>query len=563
MVRDEGPPGTPGRPRIAVFAGPTATVLNSPPLITREAGGPQAPTDTLRAQRLARPAVVYIEPMTAHPLERDSADLYGSPDCLLDDEGEEHSPSDPPKDGRRLRAVHRVVLRPEDGLFHLPYAARTKLGTPWEGTGLSDGAPEEEQRQTFFPDAARLYEEIDRFGIDDTGRGRILSRLASFDFFRAIPSGGYRHGLSEELRTDEPVEDLVGEGDIEPERRGGGYFPYAPRHLRADPPPAALARATNLLQEVLASGEYSGGQWLEGSPVAEESLYWFSLLLDISVPLVGHVAQRTHGSLSADGDRNIVDGIRYIAGGAWADDDGADAVGPVLVADQVVYAAREVAKTDARPGNYVATGGFGGVVGRVDSSGSSVVTYRPAYRFTHRSQLNLSRLQPTVMGRGAHGSERSLRVLDASGRLRPDSMPVVSIVVYGRYVESCCGPHQVESWLEHAGQAHPLAGIVGEGANPYGHLDAATDRALRHAVLGGVPVVKCGRGGTRGFTPRQDPWAVSANNLTASKARILLMAALLKLGALPAAADPSNPTPEEEAATIAAVQRYQELFDAH
>jgi L-asparaginase len=554
--------GTSG-PKIAVFSGPTATVLNSPPLITRQGDGSGDTSDTLRAQRLAHPAVVYVEPMTAHPLERDSADLYGPPDCLLDDQGNEHPAADPPTDGRRLRPVHRIVLRPDDGLFLLPYVATTVSGAPWQGSGVIEGGPEREHRQTFYPDAERLYEEIDRFGVDDRGRGRILSREARFEFFRPLPSGGYRGGLPAASRTDRAVGGGRPAGDIGPETLGLHYFPYSPRHLRADPPPAALARATNFVQGVLGSGEYAGGQWLEGSPAAEETLYWFSLLLDIRVPLVGHVAQRPHGTLSADGGRNVVDGVHYILGRAWEGDTGSDEVGAVLVADQVVYAAREVAKTDARPGNYVAAGGFGGIVGRVDTSGRSVVTYRPTYRFTHRSELNLSRLPAVVRGRDTLGTERVVEVLNASGELRDDSLRVVAVVTYGRYAEPCCGPQHVGSWLEHCAAAHPLAGIVGEGANPYGHHDASTDRALRHAALSGVPVVKCGRGGTRGFTPRQDAWAISANNLTASKARILLMAALLKFGALPAAADPSNPGPDEEATTAQAVRRYQEIFDSH
>lgn len=546
-----------------MFSGPTATVLNSPPLITRQGDGSGDTSDTLRAQRLAHPAVVYVEPMTAHPLERDSADLYGPPDCLLDDQGYEHPAADPPTDGRRLRPVHRIVLRPDDGLFLLPYVATTASGAPWQGSGVTEGGPERAHRQTFYPDAERLYEEIDRFGVDDRGRGRILSREARFEFFRPLPSGGYRGGLPAASRTDRAVGGGLPAGDIPPETLGLHYFPYSPRHLRADPPPAALARATNFVQGVLGSGEYAGGQWLEGSPAAEETLYWFSLLLDIRVPLVGHVAQRPHGTLSADGGRNVVDGVHYILGRAWEGDTGSDEVGAVLVADQVVYAAREVAKTDARPGNYVAAGGFGGIVGRVDTSGRSVVTYRPTYRFTHRSELNLSRLPAAVRGRDTLGTDRVVEVLNASGELRDDSMPVVAVVTYGRYAEPCCGPQHVASWLEHCAAAHPLAGIVGEGANPYGHHDASTDRALRHAALSGVPVVKCGRGGTRGFTPRQDAWAISANNLTASKARILLMAALLKFGTLPAAADPSNPGPDEEAATAQAVRRYQEIFDSH
>jgi hypothetical protein len=75
--------------------------------------------------------------------------------------------------------------------------------------------------------------------------------------------------------------------------------------------------------------------------------------------------------------------------------------------------------------------------------------------------------------------------------------------------------------------------------------------------------VKCGRGNTAGFTPRQEPWAISGSNLTATKARVLLLAALLQLGALPVAADPGYPTPDELARTHAAVAAYQHIFDTH
>lgn len=548
------------RPKIAVFSGPNATVLNSPPLIGRTADDPSS--GTLRPQRIATPAVVYIEPMSAHPLESDAAELYGTPNCLLDEQGNEHSPSEPPRDGRHLRAVHRILLHPEDGLFLLPYVSTDRDGVPWQSAGLTENAPEGEQRQTFYPDASRLYDEIDRFGIDERGRSRMLSSRATFTFFRALPSGGYRRGLAAALRTDVNAEGHV-LGNIDPESRGSHFYPYYPRHLQADPLPAAFVEATNLVQDVLASGDYVGGQWLEGSPEAEESLYWFNLLLDIAVPLVGHVAQRPHGTLSCDGDRNIVNGVDYITSGAWTSGDGDDAVGVVLIADQLVYTAREVAKTDARPGNYEATGGIGGVVGRVDNAGTVAVAYRPTYRFTHRSQLNISRLPDFVQGHGRSGSAATIRVRDKSGKLHPESMPVVTIFKHGRYGEACCGPAQVQAWLEHCEAGHPLAGIVGEGKNPYGSFDPATDRALRRAALSGVPVVKCGRGGTKGVTPRQNNWAVSGNNLTASKARILLMASLLKLGALPAAKDPSNPEPEEESAVAAAIQRYQEVFDSH
>jgi hypothetical protein len=41
------------------------------------------------------------------------------------------------------------------------------------------------------------------------------------------------------------------------------------------------------------------------------------------------------------------------------------------------------------------------------------------------------------------------------------------------------------------------------------------------------------------------------------------MACLMKLGCLPPAADPANPTAEETEATKAKLKQYQEIFDTH
>lgn len=545
-------------PRIAVFSGPTATIQNTPPLLTRDGSGGRR--DTLRAQRLAAPAVVYVEQFSAHPLEADSGDLYAPPDGYLGADGALLPPEAGPGPG--LRPVLRVELDPADGPLLLPYTARARGGAPWLGSGLAEGAPEDEQRQTFFPDASRLYEEIDRFGIDGEGYGHPLSSRAEFAFFRAIPSGGYRKGLRGDLRTDHDVhggQPGPATADLPPEHRGADYFGYFPRHLRTEPDMAALARATNLIQETFGSGQFGGGQWLEGSPTTEESMYWFNLLLDVTVPLVGHSAQRPHGTLSADGDRNVVDGVRYLTSRAWADAEGRDAVGAVMIVDEVVYASRQVAKTDARPGNYVATGGFGGIVGSIEGSGAPVVTYLPNLRHTWCSDLRLPLLPTSVPGLG--GAE--VTVKDGSGWLVPAAMPAVTIVSYGRYADGGCNAVQIAAWLSHARERHELAGLVAEGANPYGAVEPEADDALRAAALSGVPVVKAGRGNTAGFTPRQEPWAISANNLTSTKARILLLAALLKFGALPAAADSACPSAEELSATSAAVAAYQRVFDTH
>ena len=53
------------------------------------------------------------------------------------------------------------------------------------------------------------------------------------------------------------------------------------------------------------------------------------------------------------------------------------------------------------------------------------------------------------------------------------------------------------------------------------------------------------------------------SNLDANKARMLLMASMLKLGRLPKAEDPRHPTSAERRVLAEKVAAYQQLFDDH
>jgi hypothetical protein len=86
---------------------------------------------------------------------------------------------------------------------------------------------------------------------------------------------------------------------------------------------------------------------------------------------------------------------------------------------------------------------------------------------------------------------------------------------------------------------------------------------LERAIFSGFPAVKCGRGNTAGFTVPPPPWWIPGGNLTATKARLLLMACLLRFGALPPAVDPARPTEAETQATVAAVAAYRDVFLSH
>jgi L-asparaginase/Glu-tRNA(Gln) amidotransferase subunit D len=110
----------------------------------------------------------------------------------------------------------------------------------------------------------------------------------------------------------------------------------------------------------------------------------------------------------------------------------------------------------------------------------------------------------------------------------------------------------------------PLAGFVAEGQAGNAKLTRPLDAALLNATLSGMPVVRVGRGNAEGVIPRaRDGLTIGGSNLTASKARVLLMACLMKLGSLPPAADAKNPTAEEITAVKAKIAEYQAIFDTH
>ena len=560
--------------RIAHLAGPSATIQNTPPLVTSNKAraqhglklvankdGSPARFDVLRAQRLAAPVTVYVEQFSAHPLEADAAELYGPPDGYVDREGSFHKERQGPGD----KPVYAIELRPEDGLYPLPYMARQADGSAWEEECAFPGAPQDKARQGFFPDGSRSFEEIDRLQIGDKGWGNLISSHADVEFFRIMPPGGFTKGLAAERRKDQ------GEGDIAPEQRGRNFFPYKPYHLSAAPSREALARATNAVQRILASGRYDGAIWTEGSPNIEETIYWLNLLIDTKVPICGNAAQRPQGQISNDGPKNIVDSVDYIESRVWADEEGRNKVGAVLIQEQQVFAARAVMKIDARPGGYRATGGHGGIVGAAGHDGPPLLHYLPAHRHTWCSAVNLTSLPREVaFVRRAGRALETVRVAvkDGDGNLIESAIPKVAIVKDGAYAaETDLIDSERETDLiaitDQLLAGGGMGGIVFEGLTPYGATQAqARNQLLQRALFCGIPVVRVARGNAEGFVPARDP-CIGGSNLTATKARILLMASLLKLGGLPAAADPDRPTTHERAALRRKVADYQAIFDTH
>ncbi len=558
--------------RIAHLAGPTATIQNTPPLITsnkararhglplmKDVDGAPLRHDALRSQRLAAPVKVYVEQFSAHPLESDAAELYGPPDGYIGADGvfrkERQSPADKP--------VYEIELKPEDGLYPLPYMATQADGSAWDDDCTVPGG--QKYRQGFFPDGSRSFEEIDRLGIGVEGTASLLSSIATIDFYRGVPPGGYTKGLPAQRRTDK------GEGDIPPEVRATHYFAYKPYHLGVGPHRQMLAKATNDMQALASGNDYDGMIWTQGSPQVEESAYWFNLLVDTDRPICCNAAQRPQGQLSADGPANIVDSARYIRSRVWADEHGKNRCGVVVIQEQQIFASREVSKADARPGGYVATGGHGGIVGNVSHTGRIALTYLPLFKHTYKSDLKITTLPKSVKAvkKGSGGFELiDVAVKDASGKLLPDAIPVVTISNDGSY--TAMGPGydaapeiDLIASIDHKLGLGLLTGFVIQGLVPYGRSPSHTrSKLLTKAVFSGIPVAMTGRGAPMGFADPTD-FHIAATNLTANKARFLLMACLLKFGSLPPAKDPDNPTKAELEAIRKAVAVYQAVFDTH
>jgi hypothetical protein len=550
------------RPRIAVFSGPNATIQNDKPLVTsnkaREQhglpllrdGSGQPLVDWPRYQRLAAPVTVYVEMFTAHPLEADARELYAPPDGYVD----AHGVFSKVRTAASDKPVYVVTLKPEDGLYALPYMGRQANGQAWEST-VARGAAAGQSRQTFVPDASRIFEEIERNG------GGIRAK-ADYDFFRAVPAGGYTKGLLHAQRTD------VGDGDIPAEELGVDFFPYGP--LNARPGRPELARAANVVQRALATDRYTGALWLEGSPTIEDTVYWLSLMVDTTVPVVASAAHRDRGTISADGDGNILDAIDFIVSKVWADDRGRNRLGGVMVQDEVVYSGREVQKGDAHPGGYLVTGGHGGILGSMTAG--PFITYVPTRKHTWSSDVRIAALPAVVDGllrRNGVATRVAVRIKSDEGALVESAIPRVIFVKGDHWYDDSGRPdlsaeRGIAASIDMLQEKHPLAGIVAEGLAPYASLSASQEQALVRAVYRGVPVVRTARGNANGLV-RVSPenLFIEGNNLTATKARLLLTAAIMKLGALPHAADPERPTPEELSAIRSRIAAYQEIFQSH
>src|SRR5207245_2460319 len=120
------------------------------------------------------------------------------------------------------------------------------------------------------------------------------------------------------------------------------------------------------------------------------------------------------------------------------------------------------------------------------------------------------------------------------GELLASAIPKVSIVKEANYYADSDDTEDdadLVALIERNAHRYPLSGFVLEGHSPYGTTASASrTRLLKTAVERGMPVVIVGRGNNEGFTAPQGLF-IGGRNLTATKARLLLMACLVRYGA--------------------------------
>lgn len=223
-----------------------------------------------------------------------------------------------------------------------------------------------------------------------------------------------------------------------------------------------------------------------GTTTSEDTAFFLHLLVKTRKPIVVTNAQRQHGTVGNDGDKNFLDAVTVVLS--------PEAVGKgvLLVHNQMINSGREVLKTSTRPGAYVS--GIVGVLGIVDSE--KVTFYRaPTRRHTLDSEFDVERIT---------------------------TLPKVEVI--SAYYDA--DPDLIQAAFDMGVKGIVLNGFTGGGS-------PATTQELILGTLRekGIPIVQTARGGVNNRVTQGSGGTrkfISGDNLAAHKARILLQLALTK-----------------------------------
>lgn len=220
-----------------------------------------------------------------------------------------------------------------------------------------------------------------------------------------------------------------------------------------------------------------------GTFTAEETAYFLHLAIRTEKPLVLVASQRMHDAVGNDGDQNMLDAIRV------ALSPGARGKGVLVVLHEEIHSARDVVKTNQRPGGFVSLGR--GMLGHIEQDQVSFYC-APLRRHTRLSEFDIREIH---------------------------ELPRVDVV------EAYVG---ADDTAAHACMEAGARGLVVNGYAYSGRPAADQQDGLARIAASGIPVVLTSRGG-RGRIPVNwdDPY-IQGDSLVAHKARILLMLGLTK-----------------------------------
>ena len=224
-----------------------------------------------------------------------------------------------------------------------------------------------------------------------------------------------------------------------------------------------------------------------GTATLEETAYFLGLVLKVDRTVVVTGAQRPASGLSTDAFLNIVNALRV------AGSEAARGLGVLVMLNDEIHAAREVAKTSTQRLQTFRTPDFG-ALGQADSDGIHVYRH-PVRRRAPDTEFDV---------RGAAASE----------------LPRVDVSLSYAGADGA----DVDAFVAAGAQGIVVAGFA-PGLNTEGQV-----AALERAHEAGVVLVQASRVGSGRVPPlpgdQQLPDPIVADNLTPWKARILLMLAL-------------------------------------
>jgi L-asparaginase len=242
-----------------------------------------------------------------------------------------------------------------------------------------------------------------------------------------------------------------------------------------------LLKLAKQINAWLALPESAGAVVSHGTATMEETTYFLNLVIHSNKPVIVVGAMRPFTSISRDGPFNLYNAVRVAA------DPDAKGMGVMILLNEEIQAARDVTKTNTERVNTFETRDLG-PIGFSDED--RIVFYRKLlYRHTYKSEFNVDNLT---------------------------DLPKVDI---------CYGYQEGDRACVDGMVAAGAKGIVLDDSSP------GNREAVKAARLKGVVFAQSDRKGSGRVldSPRSlETGVVSADNLNAQKARMLLRVALTK-----------------------------------